>query len=65
MRKMMNDKLALNRETLHRLNGLEMSGVAGGQTGFICSNPSDSCVSCYGPSCNNNPTTTTGTSACC
>ena len=65
MRKKMNDKLALNRETLRRLNGLEMSGVAGGQTGTICSNDTDTCVSCYGPSCPHNPTTTTATSLCC
>lgn len=65
MRKKMSDKLALNRETLHTLTRLDMSGVAGGQTGTGCSNPTDTCVTCVGPSCKNNPTTTTGTSLCC
>jgi hypothetical protein len=65
MRKKMNDKLALNRETLRQLNGLEMSGIAGGQTGFVCSNNTDTCATCYGPSCASAPTTANGTSACC
>jgi ribonucleotide monophosphatase NagD (HAD superfamily) len=61
VRKKMNDKLALNRETVRTLTRLDMSGVAGGQTGFICSNPSDSCDTCYGPSCGGGATT----SVCC
>jgi hypothetical protein len=65
MRKSMNDKLALNRETLRRLSGLEMAGIAGGQTGTLCSNETDTCVTCYGPSCRGGLTTTTRTSACC
>ena len=65
MRRKMNDKLALNRETLRTLDRLDMAGVAGGQTGFGCSNPTDSCATCYGPSCAHDPTNTTATSICC
>ena len=65
MRKKMSDKLALNRETLRTLTRLDMSGVAGGQTGTICSNESDTCDTCFGPSCASAPTTANGTSACC
>ena len=65
MRKKMNDKLALNRETLTRL---DLSGVRGGGTTATTgeSNSVYSCGTCAGPSCNgNNPTPTTGTSLCC
>jgi hypothetical protein len=64
MRKKMNDKLALNRETLHTLTRLDMSAVAGGQTGSICSNPTltDTCV---GPSCNGGTTAVTTTNSMC
>ncbi len=68
MRKKMNDKLALNRETLHTLTRLDLSGVLGGGTTVTTgeSNSVYSCGTCAGPSCNgNNPTTTTGTSLCC
>jgi hypothetical protein len=61
----MHDKLALNRETLRTLTRLDMAGIAGGQTGTICSNPSDTCDTCFGPSCASAPTTANGTSACC
>jgi hypothetical protein len=64
MRKKMNDKLALNRETLRTLTKLDMAGVAGGQTGTICSNVTDTCETCYGPSCRYVPPTTTD-SYCC
>jgi len=60
MRKQMNDKLSLNRETLRTLTGLDMSGIVGGQTGTLCSNVTDTCDTCFGPSCRG-----TATSACC
>jgi hypothetical protein len=65
MRKKMNDKLTLNRETLRTLDGLNMAGVAGGQTGSICSNPTFTCDTCVGPSCKGDPTTHTTNSLCC
>jgi hypothetical protein len=51
MRKKMNDKLALNRETVRTLTQLDMTGIAGGQTGTGCSNITDTCETCFGPSC--------------
>lgn len=67
MRKKMNDKLALNRETLRTLDHLNMAGIAGGQTGTICSNVTDTCETCVGPSCKGGTTTLTTTtgSSCC
>jgi hypothetical protein len=67
MKKSFNDKLALNRETIGRLSGRELSGVLGGgtTTTSITSNPTltDTCV---GPSCHGGTTTqTTTTSNCC
>jgi hypothetical protein len=67
VKKRMNDKLALNRETIGRLSGLELSGVLGGGTTTTSetSNPTLTCDTCIGPSCKGNPTTHTATSLCC
>jgi hypothetical protein len=66
MKKSFNDKLALNRETIGRLSGRELSGVlGGGTTTSLTSNPTltDTCV---GPSCHGGTTAqTTTTSNCC
>ena len=56
MKKKFNDKLVLNRETLRNLNGLEMSNAKGGDftdgtCGTGASNPTDTCDTCFGPSC--------------
>ena len=68
MKKKFNDKLALNRETLRNLTGLDMKGAVGGYTDGTCgtgqSNITDTCETCIGPSCRYAPPTT-GTSACC
>ena len=64
MRKKMNDKLALHRETLQTLTRLDMSAVAGGQTGTICSNPTATCDTCVGPSCRAGGTTTSANCTC-
>lgn len=68
MRKKINDKLALNRETLRTLTHFDLFAAQGGggtsTTGE--SNSNATCATCVGPSCNgNNPTTGTGTSLCC
>jgi hypothetical protein len=67
MRKKINDKLALSRETLGTLTHLDLFAAQGGGTTSTTgeSNSNATCGTCFGPSCNNNPTTTTGTSACC
>ena len=64
MKKQMNDKLSLNRETIGRLSGLELSGVLGGgtTTASETSNPTLT-DTCLGPSCRNGTATTT--SSCC
>lgn len=69
MKKKFNDKLALNRETLRNLNGLDMSNVKGGvytdgTCGTGASNPTDTCATCIGPSCRY-VVTTTANSLCC
>jgi hypothetical protein len=66
MKKKFNDKLALNRETLRNLNGLDMSNVKGavytdGTCGTGQSNVTDTCETCIGPSCRYYA----GTSICC
>jgi hypothetical protein len=67
MKKKMNDKLALNRETLRTLAGFDMAGVAGGGSALCTTGGStvtDTCDTCVGPSCNAGQTTI-GTSYCC
>jgi hypothetical protein len=67
MKKSFNDKLALNRETIGRLSGRELSGVLGGGTTTTSetSNPTLT-DTCLGPSCNGGTTAqTTMTSNCC
>jgi hypothetical protein len=67
MRKKIDDKLALSRETLGTLTHLDLFAAQGGggtsTTGQ--SNSIATCATCFGVSCNLNPTTATGTSACC
>lgn len=68
MKKKINDKLALNRETLRTLSNLDLFGAQGGGTTATTgeSNSVYSCGSCVGPSCNtHNPTTLTAGSLCC
>jgi hypothetical protein len=66
MKRKMNDKLALNRETLRTLSGLDLFVAQGGGTTSTTgeSNTVYTCDTCFGPSCRNDPTTT-GTSVCC
>jgi hypothetical protein len=69
MKKKLNDKLTLNRETLRNLTGLDMSNVKGaaytdGTCGTGQSNVTDTCETCIGPSCRYAPLTTTN-SYCC
>ena len=66
MKKQMNDKLSLNRETIGRLSGLELSGVLGGGTTTTSetSNPTLT-DTCLGPSCRGGYTTATAGSSCC
>ncbi len=67
MRKKMNDKLTLNRETLRTLTRLDLSAALGGGTTSTTneSNTNATCETCFGPSCNNNPTTAPGPTICC
>jgi hypothetical protein len=46
MRKKLNRKLALSKETLRTLSLGEVYIVKGAQTGTGCSNPTDTCESC-------------------
>ena len=48
MQKKLNGKLVLNRETLRSLSQNELYDVQGAQTGTICSNPTDTCETCFG-----------------
>jgi len=48
MQKKLNGKLVLNKETLRTLTQSEMFDVKGAQTGTICSNPTDTCETCFG-----------------
>ena len=48
MQKKMNRKLVLSKETLRTLTQGEMFDVKGAQTGTICSNPTDTCETCFG-----------------
>jgi hypothetical protein len=57
MKKKLQDKLTLHRETVRVLSGVESGAVIGGQTGTICSNPTDTCDTCFGPSCRHACTT--------
>lgn len=55
MKKMINRKMTLNRETLRALNPSDLSGAAGGVTdGTACTSGSNSnatCETCFGWSC--------------
>ena len=55
MKKKIEGKLSLNRETLRALNPSDLSGAAGGVTqGIVCTNTTNSvatCESCFGPDC--------------
>ncbi|HEX4965646.1 MAG TPA: class I lanthipeptide [Thermoanaerobaculia bacterium] len=53
MKKKLNDKLALNRETLHTLTRRDMRDAMGGGTtsDTNTSNVTDTCATCLGPSC--------------
>ena len=55
MKKKIEGKLTLNRETLRALNPSDLSGAAGGATyGINCtsqSNTNATCDSCFGPEC--------------
>ena len=54
MKKMMKNKLALNRETVRTLTGLDMVDVKGGWSGLCTTGGStvtDTCETCVGPSC--------------
>jgi hypothetical protein len=55
MKKKIEGKLTLNRETLRALNPSDLSGAAGGVTqGIACTGGSNSvatCDSCFGPDC--------------
>ena len=48
MQKKLNGKLVLSRETLRSLSQNELYDVKGAQTGTICSNPTDTCETCFG-----------------
>ena len=65
MKKQMNDKLSLNRETIGRLSGLELSGVLGGGTTTTSLTSNTTLTdTCLGPSCRGGSTTTVGSSCC-
>lgn len=55
MKKKIEGKLNLNRETLRSLDQRDMAAIAGGVTdGIACTNTSNSnatCDTCFGPSC--------------
>ncbi|HEV7508963.1 MAG TPA: hypothetical protein VGS07_29070 [Thermoanaerobaculia bacterium] len=67
MKKKMNDKLALHKETLRTLTGLDLAGALGAATTRTtgASNITDTCDTCFGPSCHDNTNTNTFGSACC
>ncbi len=67
MKKLLNDKLALNRETLRTLTGLDMFDAKGGGSALCTtggSNPTVTCDTCYGPSCRAGGTTTSANCTC-
>jgi|GEM_PF-2231684 len=67
MKKMMKNKLALNRETVRTLTGLDMVNVNGGWSVFCTtgeSNPTDTCATCVGPSCRAGGTATSANCTC-
>ncbi len=56
MKKKIEGKLTLNRETLRALNPKELSGAIGGEwtEGTVCTGGTNSratCDSCFGPDC--------------
>ena len=55
MKKKIEGKLTLNRETLRALNPKDLAGAAGGATqGTMCTSGTNSvatCDSCFGPDC--------------
>jgi hypothetical protein len=68
MRKKLNDRLALNRETLGTLTKLDLMDARGGISRFCTSETSNPTLTdtCAGPSCNGGTTAqTTTTSNCC
>ena len=50
MKKLVKDKLALNRETIRTLTGLDVANVRGGDTSDLCTTGGSSEASC-GPTC--------------
>lgn len=48
MQKKLNGKLVLSRETLRSLSQNKLYDVKGAQTGTLCSNPTDTCETCFG-----------------
>ncbi|HEV7508965.1 MAG TPA: hypothetical protein VGS07_29080 [Thermoanaerobaculia bacterium] len=68
MKKLVKDKLALNRETLRTLTGLDMFDAKGGKTTDLCttetSNPTATCDTCIGPSCRAGGTATSANCTC-
>jgi hypothetical protein len=66
MKKRFNDKLALTKETLRTLTGLDVIDAKGGVSALcttLTSTPTDTCETCVGPSCR--PGGGTATSSCC
>ena len=67
MKKKLNDKLALNRETLRTLTGLDLMDAQGGGSRLCTTGGStvtDTCETCIGPSCGAGGGATTA-SYCC
>lgn len=54
MKKKLNEKLVLTKETLRTLSGNDMADVLGGGSAFCTtgtSNVTDTCETCVGPTC--------------
>ncbi|HEX3553824.1 MAG TPA: class I lanthipeptide [Thermoanaerobaculia bacterium] len=67
MKKKLNDKLALRKETVRMLTGLDLAGAYGGGTtsNTNTSNVTDTCATCIGISCQHAPITTGNTTSVC
>jgi hypothetical protein len=69
MKKRLNDKLSLNRETLGTLTQLDLTGARGAGSRFCTTETSNPTLTdtCIGPSCAAGTTGATGTNAssCC
>jgi hypothetical protein len=66
MKKQLQRKISLNKETLRNLSGREMIGVAGGITATCCNSSDQTYATCGGYSCRHcaSDTCTVDTNCC-